>query len=330
MLNQVRPALANLLAAGKVPVVHFVLDMLVTDYILARSNSGYNNFVFKGIQYSLQKAFNMNAANVNITLRMSNPADITHPYALANKSALLAVSQYPNFTLGYGSKEGSPSRYPGDEHGGYTTFKDVAHGFTNRSFTGTGGTMVVSRKGQLQSIADQPVIRVTQNIPASFPATVIFFNKASYPYPDTTQLELTMDVPFDAEVFADGLKGRVDNVTYLAADIGSYEVGFIVIENDLTGVTRFEFGNQGYWFENFFIEKYKSTLSYIDIRGSRFSPAPDGQVGDSNKVLAIIVSGGVNNGTLLISGATYGITSAAQANYDTLISRGWTIDVARP
>jgi hypothetical protein len=300
--NNVVGPINLLLSQGKTPMIHVLVDFL-TDTYVHPPPPAENFFNWKYLMYSFKYLFNKQ--QFNFGLSGVNPAFMPYGFEFQDYFEKLEAENTPY--VHFVSKEGliGQGGAPGDIHAGHFDFDSIA-------------------QQHLEGLDIQPLIAQTTPLTDVDDSLVIYFRDIGNQL-DT--IELKMDVPFTAIVFTTAPIHHVDNVTQMDVDVRLYRNGYISILNDLTGITRFEAPYIGICFNLELIEKHKATLNYIDLRGSNFNATRIPWTTDT--VLSLLVAGGVTNGTLKLADSA-ALTNAAQTDYLTLVSRGWTIDVPSP
>lgn len=298
------PSINSVISSGKKPVVHFIFDMFLGFEIIGNSFAQRHD-----LQASLNSImFLLNRQNLNMSLTGDvEPA---------------GCQGFPNNVYGNDYLEAYVATNPT-----YLKYTDKFEQPTNDGcHVGYIGLMHCAEQ-HLAEIASQPLLRF-ENLIETIPDCTLITYKANPNQADV--LSVKMDVTFDALVQSDGVQLDQRNTDEIGVDIRFFRTGFCSIIGSLSGITSFEAPYAGIFGEFELIEKYASTLNYIDIRGNSLQIVTNLADYSNNMQLQFIVNGGVLNGTLLMADSQVGLTTAAQTNYSTLISRGWTIDVPYP
>lgn len=302
--NVFAPSINQLLSNGKIPTIHFIQDIVLGFELYGTSEEV--RYDMQASLFSFLYMLKLNNINVSFTGDVEPFGCQGYPNnVLGNEFTRNFVDTNPTY-LKYTDKELQPTN--DGCHIGYAGLKYCAY-------------------QHLQQIQGQPLVKVFNPLPSISDATLITY-KSNPKQKDI--LSIKMDVEFDVIVQSNGIRFMQNDTTEFGVDIRTLRAGFVSVIGILAGITRFEAPYAGIYSEFDLIEKYAATLNYIDIRGNSLQPIVNMLDYSNNQQLQFLVNGNVSNGTLLMAESQVPLTSAAQANYDTLISRGWTIDVPRP
>jgi hypothetical protein len=299
-LNQIRPKINNLVASGKKVTMYFIFDMWADDSIYG-SRPMYDVY---HSHWCLARALGLQQINANLT----TSANMVSWYPFMNNSFI----EYA---------EADPTRRSTAVASPSTPTVDGAHwsSFALRDFA----------LEHLAAIEFQPKMKINWTIPAISGLTMAF---KEVPNQRGLGFSVEWDVPCECRVFTDTELLYEKEISIFSIDIRLMRYGFVTLIGDLTGMTRFVAPYTGTCVEFELVDKFVSTLNFIDLRGNALiagNPAFIVSYSNDYNVMKL-AQGSVSNGTLKIAGSVNGLTAASASHYSTLISRGWTIDVPSP
>ena len=297
--NQIRPKINQLIALGKKVSIHFIFDMWADDaiYGLRPMYDVYHS------HWCIARALGIQQINANLTSGENN----------ANWK--LPMNQ-------------SFNNYVAED----TTRRSISNGVGLTTVDGvhwSSESLKMHALNHLAAIELQPKMKINWNVPAISGLTMAF---KEAPNQRGLGFSVEWDVPCEVRVFTDSELLYEKEISMFSIDIRLMRYGFVTLIGNLTGMTRFLAPFTGICVEFELLDKHASTLKFIDMRGNALIAGNAGFIVDYSNDYNVmkIAQANVSNGVLKISESVNGLTAASRSHYDTLISRGWTIDVVRP